>query len=233
MVKVIPEKTVELWTAFALVDQLGPDTWIWSRTKYVDQDAWTPDLRKWFVLELKAPEGDPSPYFKIDIEQLRNYELGFSQGDHPDVLYVLPDYPWRSVPTAATRPPSLAAPSVRRSFAGWAYVIRASALLGFINPKDGAKSAKVVCGANVLTRGRRSIVMPSLHSVLAQISHCTEAPGMALRSAETFAAELEATAVDDQPIAYERWSLTRDRIAGSIGSLESTQSDNRLFVGWA
>jgi len=119
MAKLIPEKTVEIWTSFALVDLLGPDTWIWSRTSYAEQDAWTGSLRKWFMLELKAPEDATDPYITIDLIQLKSYVSGFSAGTHPDVLYVLPDPPWRSTPAAGPTPPPAADPRARRSFSAW------------------------------------------------------------------------------------------------------------------
>ncbi|MCY3567993.1 MAG: hypothetical protein OXH38_05160, partial [Chloroflexi bacterium] len=66
MTKQIPEKTIEIWTSFSLVYHLGSGTRIWSWPTGADQIVSTADLRKWFMLELKAPEDAKSPYIIVD-----------------------------------------------------------------------------------------------------------------------------------------------------------------------
>ena len=96
MVRLIPEKTVEIQTAFSLVNHLGPDTWIWSPAKGVDQRVGNANLRKFFMLELKAPEDSSNPYFEIDLAQLKKYRSKYNKGSKrsaPDVMYLLPKPP--------------------------------------------------------------------------------------------------------------------------------------------
>ena len=101
MTRLIPEKTVELWTALALEYYLGPNTWIWSWSSGADQDVWAPaDLRKWFMLELKAPEEANRPHISINLEQLKRYVKDHGRGLHPDVLYVMPSPPVEIGPTS-------------------------------------------------------------------------------------------------------------------------------------
>ena len=65
MVGLIPEKTVEVWTACSLLAILGQRTRIWSPAASYDQgvwlDEWADVLVKWFVLELKAPKCGHGP----------------------------------------------------------------------------------------------------------------------------------------------------------------------------
>lgn len=232
MTKLIPEKTVEIWTAFALVDHLGPDTWIWSRTSYVDQDVWTPDLRKWFMLELKAPEDDANPFISIDLAQLNSYVDGYRRRRHPDVLYVLPDPPWRRPPLARATPPLAADPHVRRSFSAWSYVIPASHLQALLSHGPAKTSARIRCSANTVeyrskgpgSRLLASATVPTLHSVLAQVRLCIEPAGFALRSPATL------TVVRSD--AYEPWILSLDRVQSAVDAMTEQRANHMLFVGW-
>ena len=90
MTRLVPEKTVELHTAFSIVNHLGPETLVWSYTRGLDQGVWSDTFLKMFMLELKAPIDIWNPYFEIDIQQLRQYTHDFRQFRHPDVLYVFP-----------------------------------------------------------------------------------------------------------------------------------------------
>lgn len=132
MTRLIPEKTVELWNAFALRDVLGPSTWIWSPPRGTDQAASVVDvsrLRKVIFLELKAPSQPDhsttdSVLFQIDTAQLTRYVRHYLNRRISDVLYVLPCTPWKHPPAVVL--PAEAAPEMRLSFAQWAFVARAS-----------------------------------------------------------------------------------------------------------
>ncbi len=108
--RLIPEKTLEIWTAFSLIDHLGPETWIWSWAHGADQEVWDDGLGKWFMLELKAPLQDrppalkqnqvgiqemgPDSFVNVDVKQLNRYVTSYRARQHPDVLYVFPSIPW-------------------------------------------------------------------------------------------------------------------------------------------
>ena len=134
--RLIPEKTIELLNAFALRDILGPDTWIWSPPKGIDQAtriADTSEFMKVFLFELKAPRQSSNDYevlFDIDTKQLQGYVDLYRTERKPDVLYVLPYTPWNDPPTSIMPPE--ADPRVLNEFAGWTFVIRASHLYRMI-----------------------------------------------------------------------------------------------------
>lgn len=90
MTRLIPEKTVELHSAFSLVSHLGPRTFVWSYTRGIDQGVWSDSYSKLFMLELKAPQDIWNPYFEIDYKQLERYRNNARSRRHPDVLYVFP-----------------------------------------------------------------------------------------------------------------------------------------------
>lgn len=143
--RLIPEKTVEIWTACSILDLLGQGTWIWSPARGEDQDVWHGSLSKFFVLELKAPDHGMHRRITINLRQLRKYVSGFKAKAHPNVMYVLPDPPWNSVPAVGTSPPRAAHPMHRRGFPGWSYVISATGLLTLIGPHPRAKTARIRC----------------------------------------------------------------------------------------
>ena len=136
--RLIPEKTVELWNAFALRDILGPNTWIWSPPKGMDQAAGLVEasrLKKVFFLELKAPYRSPSNLtaevdFQINTEQLRKYVSHYVPATMSDVLYVLPYTNWHNPPSSILPPE--ADPEIRTGFTEWTFVIRASHLYRFL-----------------------------------------------------------------------------------------------------
>lgn len=124
--KVIPEKMVELWTAHAIIAELGASARMWAPTRGFDQTA-APVRGKRFVLELKAPKwetsqnqpsGFPGPQpgpagavpVEVDIGQLLEYVDTVDL----EVIYVLPQplhYGLRhrrrtrvAAPRAGTRP---------------------------------------------------------------------------------------------------------------------------------
>lgn len=204
MPKLIPEKTVELYTAFALQDTLGRDTWIWSRAVGQDQDFGDSALRKWFVLELKAPEAAQEPYISIDIKQLDKYYNGYTNGAHPDVLYVLPVPLWRSIPPQPmycfSFPgrfyfPAVAHPRHRWMFRCWSYVVRASSLWRLLNvaqipicpnknPRRLVRVRRNGTGSPALYAANSgSTPVSTLHNVLWKIDSCVEPRRLALRSA--------------------------------------------------
>ena len=156
MVRLIPEKTVELWTACSLVDVLGPDTWIWSPARYVDQEVWDGKFRKAFVLELKTPEYAPTPYITIDRKQLRRYVAGFGSSLHPDVIYVLPDALWFSAPKSKRVSSKNTHPKYRRGFAAWSHTICATDLLSLVGHSPTVGTASVRCNSGLIQYRNRS-----------------------------------------------------------------------------
>ena len=143
--RLIPEKTVEIWTACSIIDLLGQDTWIWSPARGEDQDVWHGSLSKFFVLELKAPDHGMHRRITIDLQQLRKYVAGFQANEHPNIMYVIPDPPWSSVPEVGISPPRAAHPMYRRGLPGWSYVVSATDLLTRIGAPSHAKTARIRC----------------------------------------------------------------------------------------
>ena len=232
MVRLIPEKTVELYTAFALVDYLGQDTWIWSPTRGEDQDIWTEDLQKFFMLELKAPEDSNNRGITILRDQLDRYVDAYKNKKdhldviHPDVIYVLPHppsslahmccnpwypahlcrdprypahmccNPWYPAQLRRNWPHALAHPNIRRHFADWSYVIRATDLQQLIDDQSTGKQP-ATCrlsgsdqysppGKCVLTYHRglpdeRWHDVEPLGEFLLKMRSCTEPVGTAMR----------------------------------------------------
>lgn len=97
MTRLVPEKTVELHTAFSIVNHLGPETLVWSYTRGLDQGVGYDNFRKLFMLELKAPEHMDRPHFDLDFKQLRQYRNNYLYNNHPDVLYLFPALSYRSL----------------------------------------------------------------------------------------------------------------------------------------
>lgn len=194
--KIIPEKTVELWTACSLVDILSPDVWIWSRPDGVDQDIWAPNLRKWFVLELKAPIelGGPSTKwqgwmkFIIDLEQLRNYlsMFGSAPGQLPDIVYVISDpslaaYPWNIPPGTPNRNQTFmpAHPDNRSTFPSWSHAIQATSLAWLVrNVVQTRKTATVYLKAGYFqySEGSELVLLHSLGRYLRATRDCFQWP---------------------------------------------------------
>ena len=261
MARLIPEKTVELWTAFALLDYLGQDTWVWSPTHYEDQDVWTGDLKKFFMLELKVPEDCRRRIISIDRVQLDRYVDAYRRREHPDVIYVLPDPPWCSAPSAGVGVIKVADPVIRRSFADWSFVIRATALQDLIGGQwttGSSPTGRVSCSAErKLSRARvtghsanahppaASTFAVSLSKFLLKLRLCTEPVGTAMRGMPL---RLRTKTVPSRQGAPGQESRThiefvhRDlRFDGSLRwTHESTQADDQeerespsllLFVG--
>ena len=192
MTRIIPEKTMELWTACSLVDILTPRVWIWSRTDGVDQDVWTPDLRKWLVLELKAPSPPQKDCwrgwmdFQIDLKQLRRYLDDFGQGRHPDVVYVFSDpssapMPWNSSPPTPKHGQHVhvAHPYNRWTFPRWSYVISATGLAWLLGSRIRNKSAAPIhfkAGRLQSLESSQSVRLHSLHRYLTALKECYQWP---------------------------------------------------------
>ena len=235
MTKQIPEKTIEIWTTFSLVHHLGPRTRIWSWPTGADQIVSTADLRKWFMLELKAPEDADSPYIIVDLAQLSRYVGNHQKRSHPDTLYVLPSRLQGRVPHAFASVP--ADPGFQRWFCHNAYVIRATELARLLkaslNSSPPARSARIRCDSgSVEYRGR----LPShsvktsaltLHDTLQQIRDCSEPFGMALRSGVTVrrtpTGEGEG---DDEPLL-----LSLETIQRSLQTVAMGRPGRLLLVG--
>lgn len=235
MTRLIPEKTIEIWTTFSLVYHLGPRTRIWSWPTGADQIVWTADIRKWFMLELKAPEDAQSPYMTVDLSQLRRYINKHWHGVHPDVLYVLPTALQGPVPRTFTSIP--ADHLFQRWFCNNTYVIRATELAGVLNgpltSSPPAKSARIrgVSG-RVEHYGRRrsrmvSNSMPTLHDTLVHIRDCNEPPGISLRSRATFGGPPTSEAED----GYERWPLSLEAVQRTLSAVAEGRPGRLVLVG--
>lgn len=221
MAKLFPEKTMELWTANALIDILGQRTWIWSPEDGADQIAWDHSLRKLFVLELKAPDVDsaasvnwpwaPQPRFQIDLDQLDRYVTGYHAGSHPDVVYVLPAPVWWNIPRSDAGRPLWTHPNARRSFALWTYTLRASELHKLLCSTKTSGKARAYCaplvapefdhwhvGGFVSRRSRTAFhaedkIAVRLNEFLLDIDNCDEPIGVALRSTPLLRPSTEPT----------------------------------------
>jgi hypothetical protein len=210
-VKLIPEKTVEQWMAVSLVDFFGPDTWLWSDSAGWDQHAWigaADVLSKWVLFELKAPEDNRA--ILVDTDQLTKYVGGFHNGEHPDVLYVLPDPPWGTAPQSAQQSNPRAAPRNRRTFASWSFCVPASTLLALIQQGNTGgslpASAAIRCHSGVVwyPRLRSWVAAPTLGLWLGWLAGCTEPPGTAWRSPDLVGPEFAEQ--------YEAWILSPERL---------------------
>lgn len=192
VVKIVPEKTIEIWTAFSLVGHLGLGTDIRSWPRGVDQTVVPENLRKWFMLELKAPMADRAPYFDIDLAQLNKYLDGYRWAIHPDVLYVLPGDLYKLPILRRLGPP--ADPNFQRCFCRNSYVIRATELAKLLNGPmtyTSAQSARIrSMPGSVKYRSPSNIRssttnVATLHDTLRSIGDCNEPPGMSFRSPST------------------------------------------------
>ena len=158
---------------------------------------WTEDLKKFFMLELKVPEDSPNRDIRIKRDQLDRYVDAYKRGEHPDVVYVLSDPPWSSAPSAGVGPIQVANPVIRRSFADWSYVIRATALQELVGSQSTTGSSSpcpVSCSAertrlrarvtrysrNRYTRTTWKFAMP-LSKFLLRMRLCKEPIGTAMR----------------------------------------------------
>ncbi len=253
MVGLIPEKTVEIWTACALLRILGDNTWIWSPATGYDQEVRFDDLShglsKWFVLELKAPKCDQSrydafhwcsdPHFNINLPQLNTYVNGSKANppEHPDVLYVLPVAHWSRITKNGTVLPYAASPAVRDSFPGWSYVIPATKLHALLSSTKAKKIAKVYCRhPGKVEYERRSScpknrVVSSLEDFLLSVQGCNEPQGTALRSRRFAARAPRYQLVDDREVILEDLVLTEDSLHNAMEALGQSRSRNLLYVG--
>ena len=229
--KIVPEKTIEIWTAFSLVNHFGPSTRIWSWPTGADQIVAAADLRKWFMLELKAPEEANTPYITIDLAQLSRYLGGYQERIHPDVLYVLPGGVRGPVPRTFISAP--ADPRFQRWFCHNSYVIRATQLATVLNgplaSSPRAKSARIRSTSGCVEYQRRwnspltSKSVPTLHDTLRHMRDCSEPLGMSLRSRAT----LEGPPTRED----ELWLLSLERIQRAVQAVAEGRPGRLLLVG--
>lgn len=250
-----PEKTMELWTADALVSILGQNTWIWSPVDGADQLAWDPSLRKLFVLELKAPDvapgrsaGSPwSPftYFRIDLKQLDRYATRYESGAIPDVVYVLPSPRQWNIPSGATDQPLWAHPNNRRSFPTWTYAVRASELHEALGRQDTGE--ELLCffqlrywerwywdDVDLRTEAKRDgnfwpPMAMRLSDLLFQIDYCDEPQAVALRASDLVRQSAEPGQV---PPDGDR-ELTAETAESLIREVAEASSPRTKIVGSA
>lgn len=263
MVGLIPEKTVEIWTACSLLEILGQRTWIWSPATGYDQDVrldeWADVLLKWFVLELKAPKCGHGPFgpntphdcwdphINIDIPQLDAYVAGVSRRPpaHPDVLYVLPDTPWREITDDGAVLPDAADPDNRQTFPEWSFVIPATQLRTLLRSTSAKKKATVRCRrvnshlGEVSYTGRgpdtTHQLVRSLRDFLLGVRGCDEATGRALRSRRLPARAPQYERQNDQELVQELiqedLALTGDSLRDAMAALGQTRSRHTLYIG--
>ena len=253
MVGLIPEKTVEIWTACSLLKILGDSTWIWSPATGYDQEAWLDDgLLKWFVLELKAPKcghgkiGQNAfhccwdPYLIIDLPQLERYVMGYKGGLHPDVLYVLPVTPWCKITRDGAVLPHVAHPYNRLTFPMWSFVIPATRLHALLGSTSAKGTARVRCHqinnhVEVTYTGRSprppGEPVSSLKDFLLGVQGCNEPHRRALRSDRLEARAPRYELVDDREVMLEDLVLTEGSLREAMEALGESRSRNLLYVG--
>ena len=259
MVGLIPEKTVEVWTACSLLAILGQRTRIWSPAASYDQgvwlDEWADVLVKWFVLELKAPKCGHGPigqntlhdcrdpHINIDLPQLAAYVAGIRRRPpaHPEVLYVLPDTPWRKITGDGAVLPDAAHPDNRQTFPEWSFVIPATRLDALLSSTRAKKTATVRCRrinshlGKVEYTGRRryttSRFVGSLQDFLLGVRGCDEPTGRALRSRRLPARAPRYEPEDDRELIPEDLVLTGDSLRQAMAALGESRSRHILYVG--
>ena len=162
MAQLVPEKTVEVWTALAVVNSFDRRASVYTRGGDIRQAAWPDDLRQLFVLEPRVPElappsgrtdaehaaadADPDssvPCYRINRRQLDKFTWWYSKKWIPEVLYVLPDP--RERPRSPDKGPllPLAHHEVADRFPRWTRAIRASSLDKLIENRKAGQWARV------------------------------------------------------------------------------------------
>lgn len=243
---VLPEKTIELWTALAVQTELDNWATVCSRPSDPAQLEWPPGLRQWFLLEPRAPqlvstdEGEQGPSevsFRIDRRQLDSYVEGYQKRRHPDVIYVLPDPRLRPRSERHKDGLPIAQREVWQDFSAWSYAVRATALQGLIQTGTGLGWATVHAHGDhdtgtILhrphpTRPTKEMKAPSLGEFLGQILRGREPRGVTLRSGELPALGMSRSGQDE----HKDLTLSPEAIREAQHALSRKHAGHLLIVG--
>lgn len=169
MAQLVPEKTVEMWTALAAVNGFGNRASVYTRGGDAEHAVWPQDLRQLFVLEPRAPEVAPSsdktgaehgasggidpdmcvPCYRINRRQLLRFMWWYANEQVPEIFYVFPDPRKRPrSPTDGSLLP-LGHPEVIEAFPQWARAIRAGSLEKLIKIRKVGQWARVYWAEDV------------------------------------------------------------------------------------
>ena len=163
MPQIVPEKTVELWTAHATLSVLAGQASVCSPINDTHQNVWPDDLRQWFILAPTAPEPSPppskqdtghsersettpdamAPCYRINRRQLATLVKRHNAKLIPEVLYILPDPRKRPCNDTDGALLPLAHHGVCTSFATWSFAIRATNLHTLIRNRKARNWARV------------------------------------------------------------------------------------------
>ena len=163
MAQLVPEKTVEMWTAVAAVNAFDGQASVYTRGGDTEHAVWPQDLRQLLMLEPRAPElappssgadteqrqtgdSDPglsAPCYRINRRQLDKFMGWYYSGRAPEIFYVFPDPRQRPRSLDDGRPLPLAHHEVTEQFPQWARALRASSLYELIQNRSAGKWARV------------------------------------------------------------------------------------------
>ena len=178
MTRLLPEKTVEIWTGIAVAASL-PAAELWSPASFYGSIDQLIRAGKTWAFELKSMDDGPPPGITIDLSQLERH--AFSPPLAVPVFYVLPVVPWQSLPSLNAAPPAEAAQW--GAFPEWAWVVPAIELAAFCQVTQGhcpAGSRKI----NPLAPGPWPLPTVSLAAFLNLIGGCLEPREWNIRHAE-------------------------------------------------
>lgn len=160
--QIIPQKTIELWTALAVLKVFQGKATVYPHGNQPDLLAWPDNLGLWFIVEPKSPETFPIPEsghgprsnrpqaprpdipcYRINRRHLKKFVQWNHQGLIPEVIYVLAD------PRKRPRSPSsgellpLTHRQVWANFGTWARAINARSLNNLIKIRKHTTSTRV------------------------------------------------------------------------------------------
>ncbi|MCY3587033.1 MAG: hypothetical protein OXG57_07890 [Acidimicrobiaceae bacterium] len=159
MPKIVPEPTVQTWTALSIVRAFGGNdsggatgtAAVFTRAHRRPLPVWSEAIRQWFAVVAVAPETaaatksvpDPAaPCYTINRRQLEYLTAAYDEHRLVDIIYVLPDP--RSRPTASDGGQlPWWHPAVGARFSEWAYAIRATDLRELIGTNLESASARL------------------------------------------------------------------------------------------
>ena len=212
MPQMVPELTIQMWTALSILRELSPLSTVFTKTHESSLPVWSPAIRQWFVVASVVPESapptrsvlDPSaPCYSINRRQLTYLADAYAERQQPDVIYLLPDPRDRPRLQGRDAYVPLWHPKAWRTFSEWTYAIRARALRDLVDTADQAELARVRWdsdfgsrnlngdepqGTRTLsyqshpTKKRRFARAMKLQALLKEMRRGEEPPGMTMRS---------------------------------------------------